>query len=254
MALLRRRSTGRHRRAVLLVAAFAVGFAASPRPAAARMAATLEFGPGVSIPLTRYIDVSGDEGHHRVDNGVHAALNLSILFGNWQFRYAANWISLGTADIDIPDQFHQDYQDVQAFLGEARPVVGDIVRLPEFPAVGKVDADSVLAFHSFTFGYRFYFLRGMWQPYVPVELGAVVVASDYLSRTIFGFAAATGIGLDVNVWGPLYLGAQVRYHFYLTETDQSVAAIGLLAQGDIFDASVAFAHVIAATVHIQARY
>lgn len=240
--------------AALVAAAFVVAILA-PRPAAARMQATLEFGGGASIPLSKYIDVEGNDGRHVVENGPHGALNLALLFGNWQFRYAASWISLGRAEVRIPAGYVQDYRDVKQVVDNLPNAVTNILKVPALPDVGvKRDVDDTLAFHSFTFGYRFYFLRGRWQPYMPLEIGAAVVTSDYLTRTLYGLTLSTGVGLDVRLWEFLYAGLSVRYGFYLTETDQSIAAVGLAGGSDLFDSSVAMAHIIAASVQLQARY
>ena len=237
---------------VALVALVAALVMAPPR-AEARMQATLEFGPGVSIPLTNYIDVSGKDGHNTIENSVHASLNLSLLFGNWTFRYAVNWIKLGRQDLKIPGDIFQEYEAVQTFLaGSGLAGTFSLPNLPNASSAG--DLDDTMAFHSISFGYRFYLLRGTWQPYIPLELGATIVSSDQLSRTIYGATASTGIGLDVNVWGPLYVGLAARYNFYITETDQALAVLGLVTSRNIYDSSVAMAHIISITTHLQARY
>lgn len=238
--------------AVALAVLTATLVVASSR-AEARMQATLEFGPGISIPLTRYIDVSGKDGHNRIDNGVHASLNLSLLFGNWTFRYAANWITLGRQDLKIPGDIYQEYTAVQQFLAGTQ--LGGQLSLPDLPnAESAGDLGSTMVFHQIEFGYRFYLLRGTWQPYIPLELGAVVVSSDQLSRTIYGATASTGIGLDVNVWEFLYVGVAARYNFCITETDQALAVIGLVTSRNIYDSSIAMAHIVSITAHLQARY
>lgn len=240
-----------------LLVALALGLTLAPTPAAARMVATLEFGAGASIPLSRYIDAESSRGHNTVENGIHASLNLSLLFDGWQFRYAANFISLGTQDFELP----QDTFDRMNLIGEqvnrvfeaqgGQPPLDE----PLLPARrDRGDVNDSLVFHSLTFGYRFWLLRGRWQPYIPVEIGAAIVDSDVLSRTLYGFTLASGIGLDVRIWRFLYAGLGVRYNFYLTETDQNIAGLGFLASENIFDSTVAMAHVIAVTAQIQGRY
>lgn len=236
------------RAAAPLLAALAVaalGLTLAPRPAAARMVATLEFGGGAAIPLARYIDAESPRGHNTIENGVHGALNLSILFDNWQFRYAANFVSLGVQDFSLP----------QSTFEEVNRVAEQLTGAPLLQArEAREDLGESLVFHSLTFGYRFYFLRGRWQPYLPLEIGATIVDSDVLSRTLYGVTAASGIGLDVRIWRFLYAGLSVRYNFYLTETDQNIAGLGLVASEDIFESTVAMAHVIAITAQIQGRY
>lgn len=235
------RSARRTLAAALALAALAL----APRPAAARMQATLEFGVGAAIPLTRYVDSGGPDGHNRIDNGVHAALNLAILFDNWQFRYAVSVLSLGHQDLLIPqgtfDQINQAARDLTGtdVLG-ARTSVGNV--------------DDTLTFHTLTFGYRFYLLRGTWQPYIPVEIGAAIVQSDTLTRSLYGFTLGTGVGLDVHIWKFLYAGLGVRYNFCFTETDQTIAGLGFLASENIFESAAAMAHIISITAQLQGRY
>jgi hypothetical protein len=229
---------------VLLGALVTLGSA--PRPAAARMQLTVEMGPGVSIPLSTYINAESPKGFNRLDNGLHAAFNLTVLFDSWSFRYQINWLGIDHSAYRLPDDSVQNLRLAGLLTGNDE--------LANLAQEGEASLDETLAFHSATFGYRFYLLRGTWQPYIPVDLGAVFVSGTPLSRTLFGATLSAGFGLDVRLWRFLYAGLSVRYQFYITELDQNAGLAGFLASKDLYSSAYAMAHILSTTAHIQARF
>jgi len=243
----RRSATLRAVLAGLLAVGVAIGATAlAPRPAAARMQLTVEAGPGVSIPLSRYISAESGEGFNRLDNSLHAAFNLTVLFDNWMFRYQINWLGIDHSAYRLPDDSLENLRLVGLLSGDDE--------LANLPQEGEANLSETIAFHSVSFGYRFYLLRGRWQPYIPVDLGAVFVSGTPLSRTLFGATASTGVGLDVRFWRNLYAGLALRYQFYVTELDQNAGLAGFLASKDLYSSTYAMAHILTTTLHIQARF
>lgn len=216
----------------------------APSVAQGRMKLTVEFGLGSSIPLNRYVDVSGDDAMRRIDNTVHGALNLSVLFDGWTFHYSGNWVTLGRFKARLPQSYVDTYNQYAWEYGAETLDSNEL----------SGDANDDVGFHSLTFGYRFYFAHGRFQPYLPLELGAVIVESDSLTRTLFGGTASTGIGLDIRIWSFVYAGVSARYHFYVTETDGLSVGAGMMASSDLWDATVAMAHVISVTAQAQVRF
>lgn len=204
----------------------------------------VEVGPGVTIPLTRYFDVKADDSFVFVENSAHAAVNVSALFGGWTFRYAANMISLGHGERRWSTAFHGKLNNFLQNIGSQG-----------LPQESQGELDDTVTFHSLSFGYRFYFTDTRWQPYVPLELGAVFATSEtFGERTLYGLTASTGFGLDVQLWRWLYAGVAVRYNFVMTEGLPETALVGLTSDSPQFSNAVNMAHLISVTAQLQARY
>lgn len=204
----------------------------------------LEVGGGVNVPATRYVDVSTDDGYMFADNSLHGQFSAALLFGGFSFRYAANVTNIDYYEERLPDGLHQQLGEVIAQLGGEAP-----------PQESSGTVDQTLTFHTFDVGYRFYFTNTRWQPYLPVEFGATIVSGEALEdKALYGANVSTGVGVDVQLWGPLWAGLAVRYTFVITEGYPETAIIGVTSSDPSFESSIAMAHLIGASAQLQLRY
>ena len=212
--------------------------------AAAQHRVLLEVGPGVAIPVTKYFNVEATDGYARAENSPNAAVGMAVLFGGWTFRYALSSIMVGHAERRFPTGFHEKLSNFMQNIGEQAP-----------PQEGEGNIDEAVSFHSISFGYRFYLTRSRWQPYIPLELGAVFASSEMFDeKTVYGVVAGTGFGLDVQLWKWLWAGLTVRYNFVLTEGIPETAVAGLTSDKPELSAAVNMVHLIGITAQLQARY
>ena len=212
-------------------------------PAVARSPIALELGGGAAIPIGRFIDAQSGVGHNTVENGAAGSMDVSLLLGGFTLRWSSSWITLGRQDILVSENIQKQINDFREQLGLA-PIERE----------KSAELDGAAHFGALAAGYRFTILSGRWQPYVPLELGIAVVESESLSRSLYGLTAGTGLGLDVRAWDRLWVGVAVRYQVFVTEADQSMAALGLVATEDAVASSLAVLHLVTTSLHVQVRY
>lgn len=211
---------------------------ALPSTASAEDRMAVEVGGGLGIPIGTYIDMAGTDSFHKVDNGLGGAINVALMFKGFTFRYASNWMSTSNGRLRLPDSIIQSVQQIGVTL----------------PKETTYEPDGAIQLESAMIGYRFYLADGRFQPYIPLEVGAAFGSGGPLSRTTYGATAATGVGLDIQVWKYFWAGLAVRYEFYLTESDSDAAILGLLATQDVVESAMSLAHYISITANLQARF
>jgi len=113
------------------------------------------------------------------------------------------------------------------------------------------DLGTVITLHSLSFGYRFYILdQGLARPYVPVGAGPVVATGPALGRSLFGLHAMAGLGLDLHVGDWVRLGLDMRYFYYVTETERDLGLVRYAATEDVAESAFMDLHVVAISGHI----
>jgi hypothetical protein len=204
----------------------------------------VEMGGGANIPLNRYVDLAADDGYIYAENSVHGNANIAVIFSGFTFRYAANVMNVGYYEEQIPSALHKTLNDTLGGLG-----------LESIDAFSSGTLNQTLTFHTFCIGYRFYLTDSRWQPYIPLEVGAAVASGDALAdKALYGATLATGLGLDVQLWGPLWAGLAVRYSFVITEGYPETAILGFSSSTPSFEAAVAMEHLLGVSAQLQVRY
>ena len=204
----------------------------------------LEFGAGPTIPVTTYFDVGVEDGFATVENSTHAALGLSLIIKGFTVRYGANFVHLG--------EFKREWPTTS--LNKLNGVITSIGGNP-LPKQESGQVNDEIVFHSLAVGYRFYFLDGRFQPYLPLEVGMVAVGGEPLEdKTLYGATLATGVGLDIQIWKAFFVGIAARYSFVITEAIPETALVGFTSNSPSFEHSVAMAHLISVTAQAQVRF
>lgn len=215
---------------------------------------TLEGGLGIAVPLNTFFDL-----HDKSGNPVFTAktrpgpsLAISLLLNDVELRWGMNAYRI--VDVQSSLSYTEEIDAVVSALEKAGGC--DLLDCEAIQNTLQAPSDGFIFVNSLTAGYRFYFHRGDWHPYIPVGLGSVIAAGDNaaIEKFLFGFGAQTGFGIDNKITDRWSWFASLRYHISLIETPTRIAASGVTVGQDGFESSTALFHAIGINGGVLGRW
>lgn len=213
---------------------------------------TLEFGPGVAIPLGDYLVTEGTSFGQRVDSTVGFGAQLNLLLDDWELRYAFSILPTSQVTTNVTQQFADRFNQS---VNQANQSLGGANLLTPIQAGETASGGDAITLHHVNFGYRIHYYRERVRVYTPIGIGLALTTGpeSMLSRTLYGLSANTGIGVDYDILKWLRIGGSVRYMFTFSESLGDLTLANVVANFGFSESDLSTAYHLGHLLHIAAN-